>query len=157
MRLIRLFSVSILFFYFAGCTQNPASDAILTQPLASQTPNNGDQSPLNTSGIPIEEDMLLVPASPGKLMATTGNGNVLLRWLGTGDDRVKNYRIFRRNNPDQMWVQIDEVEAEGRNADWYEFEDTDLDNKITYEYGVTAVNTYGTESDISTVIVIINP
>jgi fibronectin type 3 domain-containing protein len=74
---------------------------------------------------------------------------IVLTWLGTGDDRIEYYKVYRKIADDEDWQLIARVEATGDNRGWCEFRDTATERGITYIYGVSAVNTYGNKSTIS--------
>jgi hypothetical protein len=138
-------------------TLAPRTDVTLPR-IASPTPRvNATQTAIDAEvvgpseevGISREEDSLLTPSPPTQVTARATAGVIVLVWLGTGDDRIEYYQVYRKIADDEDWQLIARVEAIGDNRGWYEFRDTSTERGITYIYGVSAVDTYGNESTIS--------
>lgn len=105
--------------------------------------------PPEETGISRDEDSQLTPSHPTQVMVQAITGVIVLTWLGTGDDRIEYYQIYRKVADDEHWQLTARVEATGDNREWYEFRDTATEQGITYIYGVSAIDTYGNESTIS--------
>lgn len=105
--------------------------------------------PSEETGISREEDSQLTPSHPTQVTAQAITGAIVLMWLGTGDDRIEYYQVYRKVAGDEDWQLIARVKATVANRGWYEFKDTVTERGITYIYGVSAVDTYSNESAIS--------
>ncbi len=106
-------------------------------------------SPQRETGISREEDSQLTPSHPDSLAAQAITGVIVLTWKGTGDDRIEYYQVYRRVADDETWQFIARVKAAGDNRELYEFRDKATERDVTYIYGVSAVDTYGNESEIT--------
>jgi hypothetical protein len=102
-----------------------------------------------SSGITIERDAQIPPSHPGWVTAQVESNNMVVNWLGTGDDQVRYYQIYRRHSSDEAWEPIEKVEVEGDNTGTYEFVDTNLEQENVYMYGISAINVYSRESEIT--------
>lgn len=122
-------------------TLTPRTDA--TPPRITTTPTPG------AIGISREEDSQLTPSHPTQVTAQATTDAIVLTWLGTGDDRIRYYQVYRKVTDDGDWQPIAKLEITGDNRGRYEFKDTATEQGITYIYGVSAVDTYGNESTIS--------
>lgn len=78
----------------------------------------------------------------------------MVSWLGTGEDIVQHYQVYRKTVEDGKWQWISDVGATEDNRGQYEFEDTTIDLGSGYVYGVRAINVYGKASEISVSAVI---
>jgi hypothetical protein len=151
-----------------GCTVTPSTQATPTlvprtditpmriiatpTPGANATQTATDAEVIGSSeetGISREEDSQLTPSHPTQVTAQAITDAIVLTWLGTGDDRIEHYQVYRKVADDKDWQLIAKVESTGDNRGWYEFKDTTIAQGITYIYGVSAVDTYGNESTIS--------
>lgn len=106
--------------------------------------------PSEETGISREEDSRLTLSHPAQVTVRATTDAIVLAWLGTGDDRVKHYQVYRKVADSEDWQRIAKVEAIGDNKGWYEFRDTAIEQSVAYIYGVSAIDTYGNESAIST-------
>ncbi len=102
----------------------------------------------NSGGISREEDSKLTPLHPSQVTAEISQGNVLLKWLGTGEDVLKHYSIYRKSS-DDTWNFIAKVNPENENRGKYTYYDKKVKMGITYIYGIVAINNYGNQSKIS--------
>ncbi len=139
-------------------TLTPRTDVTPLRITSTPTPGaNGTQTatdaevigPSEETGISREEDSQLTPSHPTQVTAQATTDTIVLTWLGTGDDRIKYYHVYRKVADDGDWQLIARLEITGDNRGWYEFRDTATEQGITYIYGVSAVDTYGNESAIS--------
>lgn len=105
--------------------------------------------PSSETGISRDQDSQLTPSHPTQVTAQVITDTIVLTWLGTGDDRIVHYQVFRRVDSDEDWQFITNVESTEDNRGWYEFRDTFVTLGIAYIYGIMAVDTYGNESSIS--------
>lgn len=105
-------------------------------------------------GITHQEYSQQTPLHPSQLTVDVVEGTVMVRWLGTGEDIIQYYQVYRKTVDDGKWQWISDVEATEDNRGQYEFEDTTTDLEIGYVYGVRALNVYGKESEISVSVVI---
>ncbi len=130
-----------------GCTSTQNTHQTITSmELVGRLPD---------TGITRDEDSQLTPSHPTHVTAQAITDTIVLTWLGTGDDRIEYYHIFRRLANDGNWQFITRVKSTGDNRGWYEFKDTTIEMGIAYIYGVTAVDIYGNESAISESSVVI--
>ena len=83
------------------------------------------------------------PATPERLAATPGNGNVTLDWGDVDAPDLASYRV-ERQNLDGSWATIGQPTAST-------FTDSGLANDATYAYRVSAVDLSGNQSAPSTV------
>lgn len=127
-----------------GIISTPTPGVNVTQTTESEV-----IAPPEENGISREEDSQLTPSHPTQVTARAITGAVVLTWLGTGDDRIKRYQVYRKVAGDEDWQLIAKVKATEDNRGWYEFRDAAAERGITYIYGVSAVDTYGNESTIS--------
>lgn len=128
-----------------GLTSTPTPGANVTQTATEA----GVIGPSEETGISREEDSQLTPSHPTQVTARAITDTIVVMWLGTGDDRIEYYQVYRKVADDEYWQLTARVEATGDNRGWYEFRDTATEQGITYTYGVSAVDTYGNESTIS--------
>jgi hypothetical protein len=118
----------------------------------------GDVSDLSVlTGISREEDAQLTPSHPSQVTARLANGASVLTWLGTGDDRIQYYQLYRRASDSEDWLPISRVEAIEDNRGWYGFTDSAIAQGIAYRYGVSAIDVYGHESAIAETSTIASP
>jgi len=95
-------------------------------------------------------DPLGVPGAPGNLSAESGDGYVVLSWEepdGDGGSPIISYDIHRGLEPTVM-ADIDSVDAST-----FSFNDSSVENGITYYYGVTAWNDVGGSGTVPIVMV----
>jgi hypothetical protein len=100
------------------------------------------------NGISIQEDAQLSPSHPTQVQVDAKEDGISLTWLGTGDDRIKYYQVYRKTT-DVDWQTVTQINSEGDNRGSYEYLDRDVQSGVTYIYGVSAINTYGKESPVS--------
>lgn len=105
--------------------------------------NTVGESAISTivSGIPLG-----LPEPPEDLAAVAGNGYVMITWeapLDTGGLDIVGFKIYRGNATDNV-VMIEEITS----PDDLEFNDTDVENGVTYYYKVSAETNLG-ESELS--------
>lgn len=97
---------------------------------------NGDDvsAPTASASITIGS---LVPQAPGSLAVQQQDAYVHISWLDQSDDET-GFRIYRRISGDPALQEIATVAA-----DTSTYDDTAVDAGTTYEYTVSAYNTYG--------------
>ena len=134
-----------------GITPTPTPEVAATQ----TTPTAEVIGPLPETGISREGDSALTPSHPAQVKAQAITDAIILTWLGTGDDRIIYYQIYRKTVDGGDWERVTRIESIGDNRGWYEFRDTPRERGIGYIYGVSAIDTYGNESAISESSVII--
>jgi hypothetical protein len=84
------------------------------------------------------------PQTPIGLTATRGNGQVVLNWPQGPDDDIARYNIYSA--------------VHGREMEFYDstpartYTDINLQNGMTYDYAIQAVDIYGNSSDISDIV-----
>ena len=84
------------------------------------------------------------PAIPSSLMATCGNGMVLLNWNDNTEEDLDGYNVYRSETSGSDYVQIN-----GPLSDDSIYIDSDVTNETTYYYVVTATDIYSNESGYS--------
>lgn len=94
------------------------------------------------------------PLHPSQLNVDIVEDKVVVRWLGTGEDIVQHYQVYRKTVEDSNWQWISDVEATEDNRGQYEFEDTTIALGSGYVYGIRAINVYDKASEISVSAVI---
>ncbi|TSA16360.1 hypothetical protein D4R75_13585, partial [bacterium] len=87
-----------------------------------------------------------IPATPQNLLATSGNGQVTLKWNKVPDTDLKRYRIYRGTASPANTL-IDSTSAGNPNDTTRTI--TGLTNGTTYYFRVTAVDSAGNESAYS--------
>lgn len=106
--------------------------------------SHGNESAQSAAALDTPRD-LTPPDAPLDLTAVARDGEVRLDWTAVSADDLDFHRVYRREQGAADW----DVQDAGRsNA----FVDTEVVNDTTYEYGVTAVDTHGNESDMSNVV-----
>jgi hypothetical protein len=98
----------------------------------------------------------VLPLAPTQVTVEPTAGAVVMKWRGTGED-VAHYAVHRKTVATAPWQQVATVPAITENTGWYEWSDTTTKSGMTYIYGVSAVNTYGTQSAISESSAIVAP
>jgi hypothetical protein len=86
---------------------------------------------------------------PSQLTVEAIERAVIVRWLGTGEDDIQYYQIYRKMSDAREWQWLDNVELVGDNLGKYEFVDTTINPGTSYLYGIKVVNVYGKESAVS--------
>ena len=107
----------------------------------------------SAGSIGISADPLGVPGSPGNLSAESGDGYVVLSWEEPDDDGgspVISYDIYRGPGPEVM-TRIDSVDVFT-----FMFNDSSVENGVTYYYGITARNDEGGSRTLTVVEAIPN-
>jgi hypothetical protein len=109
-----------------------------------------------TNGISQEADKRIGPFYPSEVTAEVlSRLRVRVSWLGTGDDRVINYMIYRAGS-NSVFEKVGQVSATGNNRGQYIFEE-EVPASGLYRYVVTAVNNFGRESQRSSEAVVTVP
>ncbi len=81
--------------------------------IALPAPASGEE----TGGIGREEEAQINPSPPTGVRAEVTEEGVLVRWLGTGDDRVVEYVVYREG---ASWKEVARVPATGDDTGEYE-------------------------------------
>jgi hypothetical protein len=93
-------------------------------------------------GITAEQDAGIPPGPPGLVSISTADGKIIVAWMGTRDDRIRGYEVYRRCAPGD-WETIGFVpirEDDERNRGEYRFAERVRDG---CEYTVSAVGADG--------------
>ena len=93
-------------------------------------------------GITAEEDALIPPGRPGTVSTSRQAEKCLVEWVGTGDDTILGYVVYRRR-PGEEWEEIGRTPLhpnDERNRGVYLFED---DGASEWEYAVAAIAANG--------------
>jgi hypothetical protein len=68
-------------------------------------------------------------------------------WPGPGQN-IPHFNVYRRATSTSIWHLIGRVEVSGQALGEFRFDDHSVTRGMSYQYGVTAVNHYQTESRI---------
>lgn len=160
----------IIVFLLNACNNNETAIESTTLPFPTQEPqpilkatpqipptktvnnNSGILPPNNidNDGINLEQDSLIPPIPPSQLTAHFVQDCTELNWQGTGSDIIVFYNIYRRQIDTEMWYLIATVPMEADNRGNYTFCDATTDgHPSSYEYTVSALDHYNTESAFS--------
>jgi len=123
--------------------------AAMDESPAPTLAGTSEREPSREPGISREEDSHLRPSAPAVLEAQAMPDGAVLTWKGAGDDRIVYYRVYRRVSDTTPWRLIDRVPAKGDNRDPYAFRDESAERDGAWCYGVSSVDGYGNESEIT--------
>lgn len=98
-------------------------------------------------GITLEEARQIEPLYPAKLTLSQSGNTKILQWEGTGED-AGYYQLYRKTGTNQKWVSLTKVQIQGDNRGSYEYKDSTVQPDLSYIYGISFVNSLGTESKI---------
>lgn len=89
----------------------------------------------------------IAPAMPTGLIATAGDGEVVLDWNSNTEPDISYYNVYRSITADGTYTKITTSEVTASN-----YTDASVTNGTTYYYKVTAVDNVGNESPQSTCV-----
>lgn len=97
----------------------------------------------NTATIIVRPDAI-PPAAPRNVRSIPGEGMIGLQWSAPADDDLARYNVYRRTSPSGGYGVIGTVAKTGNPESGYF--DAAVQDGVTYDYVVTAVDTSGNES-----------
>jgi hypothetical protein len=109
----------------------------------------GGTTPSPEGGLSVSIDQLIPPAPPPAVKAESRGEDMLVTWQGTGTDVDQFYKVYRLEQGEDCWELIGVVPVEGDNKQGYSFNAPRTEQAKEYQYAVTTVDIYGTESDLS--------
>lgn len=107
------------------------------------------ETPASQSGLSMELDSLIPPAPPAHVAAIASEKGVVVTWQGTGTDVDQFYNVYQRVEGDECWEHIGAVPIEDDNSGGYEFYARINGETSLYEFAVTTMDIYGSESSLS--------
>ena len=114
-------------------------------PTDTQTPvPMGTRAPSPTVTPTSTPSDRLGPAAPASLVATAGNGVVILEWTPNGEPDLDGYRVYRSSAQGSGYSKMVSVTKKQSR-----YVDTSVTNEVTYYYVVSAFDTAGNESPFS--------
>lgn len=96
---------------------------------------------------PIVSGDSTAPAAPSGLTATAGNGQIVLDWTDSGEVDLLEYEVYRSTTSTVTQSSGTQVNTSSVTAST--FTDTTVTNGTTYYYAVSAADTAGNESTLS--------
>ncbi len=128
-------------------TSTPVIIRIIGTPLPGESPTPLElptHAPTSTiTPTPTPSDRL-GPAAPAGLVATAGNGVVVLEWTPNGEPDVAGYRIYRSSEQGSGYSKMISVSSTVSR-----YVDNSVTNGVTYYYVVSAFDLAGNESAYS--------
>jgi len=88
------------------------------------------------------------PGVPRGVSSITGDREVTIVWLGSTEDDLKGYVVYRDDNRDGSFDELADIVVTEYRSQWT-FIDRNVSNSRTYDYAVTAYDYDGNESDLS--------
>ena len=107
------------------------------------------KTPSQQEGLSVEIDSLIPPAPPAFVNSSLSEDGALVTWQGTGTDVDQFYNVYRRGPEQDCWEFLGVELVEGDNRGVYAFNAMITDKQTTYIFGVTTVDIYGNESDLT--------
>ncbi|GMQ77923.1 MAG: hypothetical protein BMS9Abin02_0414 [Anaerolineae bacterium] len=107
------------------------------------------KTPSQQEGLSAEIDSLIPPAPPAFVNSSLSEDGALVTWAGTGTDVDQFYNVYRLGQEQDCWEFIGMAPVEGDNQGVYTFDTMITDKQTTEIFGVTTVDIYGNESDLT--------
>ena len=120
--------------------------AYFVRPVAS------DGSPLPYDSMQVRVTPSLAPTPPSGVTAVLEENEVLVSWKTTSYLDVVGYVIYRNHTGREPWAQIKVVSSDRAN-----YVDVDTYPGVPYFYSITALNSFGKQSDFSTAANVVVP
>lgn len=101
-----------------------------------------------TRTVYVSEPDHLPPGVPRGVTSITGDRQVTITWLGSTEDDLRGYVVYRDDNNDGYYDEIAEIIVNEFRSRWT-YVDRNVQNSRTYSYAVTAFDYDGNESELS--------
>lgn len=88
------------------------------------------------------------PGVPRGVASITGDREVTIVWLGSTEDDLAGYVVYRDDNGDGTFGEIADIDVNQFRDEWV-YVDRNVSNSHTYDYAVSAYDYEGNESDLS--------
>ncbi len=108
-------------------------------------PVGSDGSLLPYDSMQVSVTPSLAPTAPDDVTAILEENEVLISWKRSTEPTVVGYMIYRNHTGKEPWAQIKVVSSDNVN-----YVDVDTYPGIPYFYSITALNSFGKQSDYST-------
>lgn len=101
-----------------------------------------------TETVYVHEPDTTAPGVPRGVASITGDHEVTIVWLGSTEEDLAGYVVYRDDNADGSFSEIAEIDVNQYRDQWT-FIDRNVSNSHTYDYAVSAFDYEGNESDLS--------
>jgi hypothetical protein len=102
----------------------------------------------NNKTVFVPEHDTTAPGVPRGVSSITGDREVTLVWLGSTEDDLAGYVVYRDDNGDGTFGEIADIDVNQFRDEWV-YVDRSVSNSQTYDYAVGAYDYEGNESDLS--------
>lgn len=101
-----------------------------------------------TKTVYVSEADTTAPGVPRGVSSITGDREVKLVWLGSTEEDLSGYVVYRDDNADGNFTELDDITVNEYRSQWT-FVDRNVQNSQTYDYAVSAYDYEGNESELS--------
>ena len=101
-----------------------------------------------TKTVYVSEPDTSAPGVPRGVSSITGDREVTIVWLGSTENDLKGYIVYRDDDGDGSFDELAEIVMNEYRSQWT-FIDRNVSNSRTYDYAVSAYDYDGNESDLS--------